>query len=255
MKTHYTHSYILSPQHKVTVNLIGCGGTGSRVLTNLAIMDKSLMALGHPGIHVTAFDDDNVSTPNIGRQAFLNSDLGLNKAQVMVNRVNRMLGLQWDYYPFRFEPSLIRSKSEKFLQSNILISCVDTLESRKMLKSIDWNPSRDYENPLYWLDIGNGKNYGQYILSTLQYVEQHSDGVSVLKDIFEIHPDVATMEEDESTPSCSLAEALTKQDLFVNPTMAIMACHLLWRLMTEGKITYQGAYVNMDTMQTNLIKL
>lgn len=32
-RVHYTDSYLMSPQHPVTVNLIGAGGTGSQVLT------------------------------------------------------------------------------------------------------------------------------------------------------------------------------------------------------------------------------
>lgn len=48
-RVHYTDSYLLNPQHPVTVNLIGGGGTGSQVLTNLARLDVTLRALGHPG--------------------------------------------------------------------------------------------------------------------------------------------------------------------------------------------------------------
>ena len=52
-RVHYTYSYLLNPQHPVTVNLIGGGGTGSQVLTNLARLDVTLRALGHPGLFVT----------------------------------------------------------------------------------------------------------------------------------------------------------------------------------------------------------
>ena len=38
-RVHYTDSYLMSPQHPVTVNLIGAGGTGSQVLTCLARLD------------------------------------------------------------------------------------------------------------------------------------------------------------------------------------------------------------------------
>ncbi len=254
---HFTHKYLINPTHKITVNLVGVGGTGSRVITNLAIMDKSLVSLGHPGLHVIAFDDDSVSSANVGRQAFTTADIGLNKAEVMVTRINRMLGLRWECYPYRFEPSLLRSKSEDFLQANILISAVDSLTARRTLKKIKWHRTQDYQNPLYWLDIGNGKDFGQYVLSTLQSIPQPDDsnGKSMLLDIFELHPEIETKEDDTNTPSCSLKEALLKQDLFINPMMAIQACHLLWRLLTEGKIDHQGAYVNMETMQTNLIKL
>lgn len=254
---HYAHKYLINPAHKITISLVGVGGTGSRVLTNLAIMDRSLVSVGHPGLHVIAFDDDDVTEANIGRQSFIRADIGENKAQVMVTRINRALGLRWEFYPYRFEPSLLRSKDEKFLQSNILISCVDSLSSRRALKNIKWNNGHDSKNPLYWLDIGNGKYYGQYILSTLQGIDQgeNEDGQTILLDMFELHPELTQKEDDVNTPSCSLREALLKQDLFVNPSMAINACHLLWRLFTEKKIDYQGAYVNMNTMQNSLIKI
>lgn len=38
-RVHYTDNYLINPQHPVTVNLIGAGGTGSQVLTCLARLD------------------------------------------------------------------------------------------------------------------------------------------------------------------------------------------------------------------------
>ena len=38
-RVHYIDNYLLNPQHPVTVNLIGAGGTGSQVLTCLARLD------------------------------------------------------------------------------------------------------------------------------------------------------------------------------------------------------------------------
>lgn len=94
-KIHYTDSYLLSPYHPVTVHVIGAGGTGSQVATNLARMDMALRALGHPGLHVTVFDPDTVSEANIGRQLFSASEIGLNKAVVLVTRINRFFGDTW----------------------------------------------------------------------------------------------------------------------------------------------------------------
>lgn len=67
-KIHYTDNYLLKPYHHVTVFIIGAGGTGSQVITNLARMDTALQASGHPGLHVTLFDPDTVTQANIGRQ-------------------------------------------------------------------------------------------------------------------------------------------------------------------------------------------
>ena len=41
-KIHYTDNYLLKPYHPVTVFIIGAGGTGSQVVTNLARMNAAL---------------------------------------------------------------------------------------------------------------------------------------------------------------------------------------------------------------------
>lgn len=57
-RVHYIHNYLLNPQHPVTVNLIGAGGTGSQVLTNLARLDVTLRALKTiPGYYSTYYMD------------------------------------------------------------------------------------------------------------------------------------------------------------------------------------------------------
>ena len=83
-KIHFTDKYLLSPYHPVTVLVAGAGGTGSQVITNLARMSVALQALGHPGLHLTAFDPDTVTEANIGRQLFSETELGLNKATALV---------------------------------------------------------------------------------------------------------------------------------------------------------------------------
>ena len=45
-KIHFTDRYLLNPRHPVTVFVIGAGGTGSQVITNLARMSMALQALG-----------------------------------------------------------------------------------------------------------------------------------------------------------------------------------------------------------------
>ena len=102
-RVHYIDNYLINPQHPVTVNLIGAGGTGSQVLTCLARLDTALRGLGHPGLFVTLYDSDIVTEANIGRQLFSPSDIGLNKAQCLVTRMNNFFGNDWkavpDIYP------------------------------------------------------------------------------------------------------------------------------------------------------------
>ena len=65
--------------------------------------------------------------------------------------------------------------------------------------------------------------------------------------------DYAKIKEKESGPSCSLAEALDKQDLFINSTLAHIGCDLLWRMFKEGKTLYRGAYVILETLKVTAI--
>jgi hypothetical protein len=59
----------------------------------------------------------------------------------------------------------------------------------------------------------------------------------------------------DNTPSCSVAEALTKQDLFINPTLANEGASLLWQLFREGMIFNRGFFLNLNDFRTMPIKV
>ena len=61
----------------------------------------------------------------------------------------------------------------------------------------------------------------------------------------------ARVKEEDSGPSCSLAEALEKQDLFVNSTLAQLGCNILWKMFRHGMIEHNGLYLNLATMKVN----
>src|SRR5688500_12535689 len=96
---HFAPPYLQNPPHKISVAVIVCGGTGSQVLTCPARFNSTLIAHDHPGLHVTAIDGDTVSSANMGRQLFSESDLGREKVLVMIERINRFFGLNWEAIP------------------------------------------------------------------------------------------------------------------------------------------------------------
>jgi len=67
--------------------------------------------------------------------------------------------------------------------------------------------------------------------------------------------DYSKIDEHNSGPSCSLAQALQKQNLFINSTLAQLGCGLLWKLVRECMIEYHGIFLNLDIMKTNLLKI
>ncbi len=251
-KVHFTDKYLLNPTHQITVSMIGTGGTGSQVLTCLARINHALQALGHPGLYVQAYDHDSVSESNIGRQLFSVSDLGLNKADVLITRLNRFFGTDWVSHPKRFD--------KESGCNNITISCVDNIKSRLEIEKIlkKGRNGNDYSERFYWMDFGNGQNFGQVVLGTIGKIRQPKSRkykpVEKLNTVTEYF-DFTQVNEKDSGPSCSLAEALRKQDLFINSTLAQLGSALLWKLITNGMIDYQGMYLNLETMNMNPIKL
>lgn len=250
---HYTSSYLLDPQHPVTINLVGCGGTGSQVLTNLARMDYALRGLGHPGFMVKCFDPDTISESNIGRQLFSPAEIHMHKSTVLVTKINRFFGLNWQSHPTIF--------NETSELSNITITCVDTASARiKVSEIISEKSDRyPYKQPFYWIDFGNTQKTGQVVIGSLAPIVQpngdYTNGPpSYLKTIIDLFPDIEKHDKEEiQGPSCSLADALSKQDLFVNSALATLGCDLLWKMFREGGIEYHGLFMNLQTMKVNPI--
>ena len=67
--------------------------------------------------------------------------------------------------------------------------------------------------------------------------------------------DLSEVNEKDSGPSCSLAEAIRQQDLFINSTLANIGSALLWKLFREGMIDHAGAFLNMNTLKMNPIHI
>jgi len=238
---HYIAPKVLESSHRIGVVLVGAGGTGSQVLMGLGKISHALGELGLPQLYVTAVDDDLVSTSNIGRQAFAKSDVGESKAATLITRLNQHYGTDWRALPVR----LPNDGALPFIpHTNFLITCVDTAKARieiaQWFAKIGNEERHPHHNcaPEYWLDFGNARNSGQTILGTMRPVEQpkksEHDLASELPTVLDLYPDLANVDEGDDTPSCSLPEALRKQGLFVNTTVASMGCDLLFDFIRFG---------------------
>jgi PRTRC genetic system ThiF family protein len=230
---HYLHPQLL--ERAVSVRLIGVGGNGSQMLTGLARLHLALRALGHPGLAVTAVDADTVSEANVGRQLFLPSEVGANKAIALVTRVNAAFGLDWTAAPRTF------GYPDK--RCDLLVSCVDTGRARDwigiVLSAKGWRP-------YYWLDLGNRMADGQVVLGMPAASKEHRRYLARLPTIVELFPEIGDQDDDD-TPSCSLAQALERQSLFVNQHVVTWALQLLWQLFRHGSTDWHGAFINAAT--------
>lgn len=253
---HYAHNYLINPTNPITVNLIGAGGTGSRMLTELARMNHSLIALGHPGLQVNLFDDDVVNNANQGRQLFADAEVGLPKAVALINRTNRFFGTNWKAVTEQFSTANLKSLPNRG-RANIYISCVDTISARFDIADflLNSNGNSDFERTksLYWLDLGNAQNTGQAVLSTISEIQQPDSKlyrtVPSLPMVTDEFKELLQAQSDNNEPSCSVAQALEKQDLFINATLASMGASLLWKLFREGMTAQRGFFLNLGTFR------
>jgi len=241
---HFINANLL--QSQVRVKVIGAGGTGSHVINGLVQLHTALLAVGHPGgLHVTAIDDDTVSQSNVGRQAFVWSDIGAHKATVLINRLNQAFGLDWVADTERLH---VRQDNYRGLAADLVIGSVDNRLARKAIKN-------NFEHG-YWLDIGNNQNDGQVILGEFgnrDCITERGQSRYRLPTVADLLPETIdeSLDATDDQPSCSLADALEKQSLFINRAMALHGLNLLWKLFRHGRIEHHGVFVNLATDRTS----
>jgi PRTRC genetic system ThiF family protein len=251
METHRIHPELLERQVRVLV--VGCGGTGSAVVGGLPYLHQSLVARGHPGgLHVTVLDGDTISPTNCVRQPFARSEIGLNKAIVLVNRLNLFWGLKWEAVPAHLKPGscISRSYSGDDLRAHIVVGCVDTRTARAAIRDAVSN----WSTVSYWLDLGNNADSGQFILGE-PLNERNRRSRLRLRTVGELFPEICDQALDDQEPSCSAAEALERQEPFVNSTLAQHPLALLARLFRYGEINYHGGFANLSSGIVSVVRI
>ena len=222
--------------HPVHVDLIGCGGTGSLVLSGLVRLHLAMKSLGHPyGLEVTAWDPDRVSQSNIGRQLYVESEVGLFKADCLINRCNMHFGLAWKAEARKFYTKAY------YPAHSIIISCVDTRTSRAEINS--YLP----ESGPYVIDAGNDDSVAQCLIG---------NGSEQLPYPYQVLPElIDTAIKEKNRPSCSLAESLGYQGLFMNQWTATAVLELIWQLFRKGGLDITGFYINLQTGRMNPVPI
>ncbi len=228
----------------IRIHVIGCGGTGSQLMPRLVQLHNTLKALGHHhGIHVTLWDADTVSESNCVRQNFVPADIGRNKAEITINRLNIIFGLDWKAEPCFFTAS-------RRIQADFVIGCVDTKSSRMEIAKAVWGIDL-----CYWLDIGNRKADGQMIVGQAGYSFQSKRGKALprLPLVTELLPEIVEGPEDDTTPSCSAAQSILRQGLATNLMGATWAFAWLAEALRHGQIGWHGVFFNLESGRANPI--
>ncbi len=245
MEAHRLHAELLG--REVRIQVVGCGGTGSAFLGGLPYLHQAMLAQGHPcGLSVTVIDGDIVSPTNCVRQPFSRSEIGLNKGIVLISRINLFWGLEWKAIPHPLTAETLTLPSETALRPDIVVGCVDTRAARALIAESTAGRS----GAGYWLDVGNNASSGQFVLGEPLNARNRRSRTR-LRTVAEIYSEIADPSLDSDTePSCSAAEALDRQESFVNAVLAQNALALLARLFRYGEIRHHGAFVDIATSRS-----
>jgi PRTRC genetic system ThiF family protein len=229
----------------IRILVVGAGGTGSAIVMGLPYLHQAMRAWGHSyGLEVTLMDGDTVSETNCVRQPFSWSDVGQNKATVLINRINLFWGTKWNVQPVCFDETTLRSNHDR--NPDLLIGCVDTRAARGV---IDRSVSRKSSYVTYWLDLGNNASSGQFVLGQ-PLNGRNRRKAERLRTVAELYPEIAdaTVGEDPLL-SCSAVEALERQEPFINQTLSASALAMLARLFRHGRLCHHGGFFSASTGQ------
>ena len=249
METHKLHEELL--RRTVEVLVVGCGGNGSAIVGGLPFLQQVMLAQGHPhGLHVTVMDGDAISPVNFVRQPFCKGEVSLNKAIVLVNRINLFWGLRWTAIPRALTAQTLRPEyagyNERYLQPDIVIGCVDTRAARAVIaKSVSGSSLTGY-----YIDLGNSSSTGQFVLGEPLNARNRRSRMR-LRTVAELFEEIVRPElDDDNEPSCSAIEAIERQHPFLNGALAQHALALLARLFRYGQISHHGGFIDIATARS-----
>jgi PRTRC genetic system ThiF family protein len=249
MRIEHVLPHDLLRHRAVRVLVIGAGGTGSAIVLGLPYLDQAMRVWGHRhGLEVTLMDGDLVSETNCVRQPFSFSDVGQNKATVLINRINLFWAMRWSADPTHFHARSFDRNQDRC--PDLVIGCVDTRGARKAIAD---SFSRAFAQVCYWLDLGNNAASGQYILGQ-PLNECNRRKAERLRDVSELYPEVIDpLAGEDPLPSCSAIEALDRQEPFINQTLAASALAMLAQLFRYGRLSHHGGFFNAKTGQMSAL--
>ena len=240
MRIEHTLPNDLLGQKPVRVLVVGGGGTGSAIAMGLPYLDQAMRVWNRSsGLEVIMMDADTVSETNCVRQPFSVSDIGQNKATVLVNRINLFWGTRWRAEPTHFDERTLDRINDRSV--DLLIGCVDTRAARSAIaRALTKTTCR----ATYWLDLGNNAANGQFVLGQPLNARNRRKAAR-LRTVSELYPEIIDAEAGEDPlPSCSAVEALDRQEPFINQTLAASALAMLARLFRYGKLSHHGGFFN-----------
>ena len=231
-------------QGHFTVIVVGCGGTG-------AFVAEGLCRLLPPRADLVLIDHDRVEERNLTRQNFTREDLGQFKSEALAGRLTRKYRLPIAYSTLALGMVEIR-------RPGLIIGCVDNGLARRQIAervkegSLAWVGGYSRSLPrelqsgprlvtsLWWVDSGNGENYGQIIIG-------NADEAIFDKDIcYGLPlPTLQRLELLREVPPQRDCADIPEQGPTINQIMAALVVEVVRRLI-EGTCPWVQLYLDLE---------
>jgi len=214
-----------------TVLLVGCGGTGG-------FLAEGLCRVLPPHARLILVDHDRVEERNLVRQNFTSQDIGRFKSEALAYNLARKSGRPVAY-------SIFPVAMMDFNWAGLMLGCVDNGPARRDI-------ARKMEDHAYysrwWLDAGNGENYGQILIGSqrsrlLHSFEQESETCLALPLPTIQMPTL--LAQAPRTRSCAEAVAAGDQGPTINQVMAALVLEVVRRII-EGTCPWMQLYLDME---------
>jgi PRTRC genetic system ThiF family protein len=234
---------------RVTITLVGCGGTGSHIASGLvataqALRERSIV------VDMLFIDPDRVEVKNVGRQLFSPGDVGEAKAEVLAGRLNaafgeRIMSAVRSVEALDLLPSPVgRGAGGEVL--HLVIGAVDNPAARAIIADV----VKSAQGALWWLDCGNENHSGQVCLgNTATHAALRGAIALGLVDRLPapqvVYPDLIKTPSPHRRgtgvrSSCAELTAAGAQSLMINRLMAAYALSMLTDFLVIRDLRYFG---------------
>jgi len=236
-------------QSHFTVAVVGCGGTGGFVA-------EGLCRLLPPRADLVLVDHDRVEERNLGRQNFTREELGQFKSEALARRLARAHRLPVGYSTFPIALTQLR-------YPGLVIGCVDNGLARREIaqrvgkeSSLTWVGGYSMAAPrelqigprratsLWWVDAGNGENYGQILIGNAARPEKEAfgEGVCYALPLPTIQRPELLMQAPPREGDCV---QIAEQGPAINQVMAALVVEVARRLI-EGTCPWMQLYLDLE---------
>lgn len=220
----YVLSNDFATRYKYEITVVGCGGTGGFVT-------EGLCRILPENVPLILIDPDIVEERNLNRQNFFREDIGMPKSEALAKRLSRKYMRSMGYSPLPVVFTQISSFS-------LVIGCVDNGPARRDIA----DKFKGYDSPPWWIDAGNGDNFGQVLIGNSLNQSHEMDGEKITK----IPLPTLQMPEllRQKRPVTSCAENAT-QGPTINQSMAALVIEVTRRLIV-GTCPWVQLYLDMN---------